>query len=102
MIESFSVEEIDRCREAVTKPACVQALALIASGRAIIELSPDRRGNVVIVELDGEQVRDPDYPDDPSRQCGLSGSWPLYGAGLIDVFGVVTPAGWKLLAEASA
>ncbi len=99
MIESFSAEEIDRCREAMAKPAPRQALALIASGRVIVELSKDRRA-VLVVEFDGEKVRDPDYPED--RECGLSGAWPLYRAGMIDEFGVVTLAGRQLLAEGGA
>lgn len=96
----FTEEEIAHCKAAMEKPAPLNALALIASGRAVVSLSKDRR-DVVINELDGKRVRDPDYPDDEHRVCGLAGAWPLYRAGMIDDFGVVTQAGLNLLASPS-
>lgn len=92
----FSDEEVAKCVEAMSKPSPLQALATIASGRVLIELSKDRR-NVCIIALDGKRVRDPDYPNDPSRKIGLAGAWPLYRAGMIDEYGVITPAGLALL-----
>ncbi|WJS87277.1 hypothetical protein [Paracoccus sp. TOH] len=86
---SFTADEIDHCKAAMSKPAPLEALKLIASGRAIVELTPDRR-DLYIDSLDGRPVRDPEFPD---RKMLLSGAWPLYRAGMIDEFGLVTPAG---------
>lgn len=101
MTDSFTPEEIERCKEAMSKPAPMGALRLIASGRAVIELASNRR-DVLVSTIDGKPVRDPDYPDDPSRRMGLAGAWPLYRAGMIDQFGCVTEAGRELLARTPA
>lgn len=90
--------DVERCKAAMSKPGPMNALALIASGRVEVELyGPDR--DVHIVTLDGKRVRDPEFPNDASRKMGLAGGWPLYRAGMIDQFGVVTPAGRAALLE---
>jgi len=89
MVEDFSPDEIARCVDAMAKPAPMEALRLIASGRVIIEVTQDGR-DVMIDSYDGKPIRDPDFPD---RKMGLSGAWPLYRAGMIDRFGLVTDAG---------
>lgn len=91
-LTGFTPEEIEHCKASMSKPAPMEALALIASGRVVIELSRDRR-NVSIIELDGRRLKDPDHPEDMSRTLGLSGAWPLYRAGMINEYGVVTEAG---------
>lgn len=91
---AFTTEEIAQCEEAMQKPAPLRALALIASGRVVIEISPDGR-NVLLDEYDGQRFRDPEHPE---RKMGLAGAWPLLGAGMIDRFGVVTAAGRATLA----
>lgn len=88
-------EEIERCRDAMTKPAPMRALALIASGRVVIEVVEGGR-DVLIDMVDGKTIRDEDHPD---LKMGLAGAWPLYGAGMIDQFGTITPAGRAALAE---
>lgn len=93
---AFTPEEVEHCKASMSKPAPQQALALIASGRLVVELSDDRR-NVILDSIDGRKVRDEDYPGE-DRKCGLSGAWPLYRAGMIDTFGVVTPEGRAFLA----
>lgn len=87
--EPMTPEEITRCKEAMRKPAPMQALQLIASGRVVIEVARGGR-DVRIDELDGRPIRDPEHPD---RKMGLAGAWALYGAGMIDQYGVITPAG---------
>ncbi|RWR14235.1 hypothetical protein [Paenirhodobacter populi] len=87
----FTPDEIDECRAAMMKPAPIGALALIASGRAVVELSDDRR-NVYLDELDGRKMRD------RGHKLSISGAWPLYRAGMIDDSCRVTDAGRKLLA----
>lgn len=94
---AFTADEIAQCEAAMRKPAPLRALALIASGRVVIEISPDGR-NVLLDEYDGQRFRDPEHPD---RKMGLAGAWPLFGAGMIDRFGVVTPAGLATLAAAA-
>lgn len=89
MAEAFSSEEIRKCVDAMAKPAPLDALRLIASGRVLVEVTHDGR-DVLIDSLDGRPVRDPEFPD---RKMGLSGAWPLYRAGMIDRFGLVTDAG---------
>jgi hypothetical protein len=76
------------------KPAPRDALALIASGRVLIEVAED--GSVTLDQLDGQPIRDPEFPD---RKMGLAGSWPLLKAGMIDRYGLVTDAGRALLAS---
>lgn len=90
-------EHVQHCKAAMQKPAPIQALRLIASGRAIIEVAPD--GDVLIDCFDGKRVRDPDHPD---CKMGLAGAWPLYAAGMIDQFGVITDAGRATLKEQEA
>lgn len=89
MPEGATETEIERCKAAMSKPAPLEALRLIASGRVLIELSHDGR-DVFLDSIDGMLVRD---PENPGGKLGLAGSWPLYRAGMIDQFGVVTPAG---------
>jgi len=101
MAPIFTDEEIERAKTAMFKPAPVNALALIASGRAVIEISKSGR-DVLIVELDGRRVRDPDYPDDPTRKCGLAGAWALIPAGMLDEFGCLTKAAHDHLDELNA
>lgn len=91
-------EELERCMDAMSKPAPIRALALIASGRVIVEVVDGGR-QVLIDMVDGKAVRDEDHPD---CKMGLAGAWPLFGAGMIDKFGVVTPAGHTLLAQTEA
>ncbi|CAH0343677.1 hypothetical protein [Rhizobium sp. CECT 9324] len=91
----FTEEEIALCRDAMAKPAPIDALRLIASGRVLIELTKDRR-DVYIDSIDGRLVRDPDHLD---RKMLLSGAWPLYRAGMIDDFGIITEHGRALLAQ---
>lgn len=91
----FTEEEMDKCRAAMAKPAPLDALRLIASGRVLIELTKDKR-DVYIDSLDGRLVRDPEHPD---RKMLLSGAWPLYRAGMIDDFGVITDEGRARLAQ---
>ncbi|CAO4133488.1 hypothetical protein [Methylorubrum extorquens] len=90
----ITAEHISRCKEAMSKPAPIQALRLIASGRASIEVTAS--GDVLMDRFDGKRVRDPDHPD---CKMGLAGAWPLLHAGMIDRFGVVTDAGRALLAQ---
>lgn len=97
----FTAEEIARCVEAMAKPAPLDALRMIASGRLVVQLTHDRR-DLLVAAWDGKLPRDPDHPDDPSRRMFLSGGWPLYRAGMIDAGGVVTDAGRALLAERAA
>ncbi|WP_147048114.1 hypothetical protein [Methylobacterium gnaphalii] len=78
----------------MSKPAPMQALRLIASGRVIIEVTPE--GDILIDRFDGKRVRDPDHPD---CKMGLAGAWPLLAAGMIDEFGVITEAGRLALSE---
>lgn len=94
-------DDIERCKAAMSKPAPLDALRLIASGRVEIEVYGPNY-DVHIVMLDGERLRDPDHPNDPSRKMGLAGAWPLYRAGMIDQFGVVTKAGHALLKATGA
>ncbi|GBR54331.1 MULTISPECIES: hypothetical protein [Acetobacter] len=91
----FSKEEVEKCVQAMSRTACIEALELIASGFVIIELTSDRR-DVYIDRLHGVEVRD---PDNPCRKMLMSGAWPLFRAGMINQFGTVTPAGMKLLKE---
>lgn len=100
-LDAFTAEEIERCKAAMSKPAPLNALRLLASGRVYVELTPDRR-DLYISYLDKRRVRDPDHPTDPRRKCLLAGAWPLYRAGMIDGFGVVTPAGHELLEACDA
>ncbi|MRI54880.1 hypothetical protein D8770_13055 [Methylobacterium sp. DB1607] len=79
----------------MTKPAPIRALRLIASGRAIIEVTAS--GDVLMDRFDGKRVRDPDHPD---CKMGLAGAWPPLHAGMIDRFGVITDAGRALIAQA--
>lgn len=90
----------DRCRAVIERraPAVVQAMAFIASGRALIEVNTDS-GNVTLDSIDGKPMRDPEFPD---RKMGLAGAWPLYHGGLIDQYGVPTQAGLTWLSEATA
>lgn len=90
---AFTEDEIAHCKEAMVKSAPVEALQLIASGRAIVEMTADRR-DIYIESLDGRVLRDPDHPD---RKMLLSGAWPLYRAGMIDEFCLVTPEGYATL-----
>lgn len=89
MADTFTPDEIQKCVDAMAKPGPIDALKLIASGRAIIEISRDGR-DVVLDSIDGKPVRDPDFPE---RKMGLAGAWPLYRAGMIDRFGLLTAAG---------
>ena len=93
---TFTAEEIARAKAAMQKPVPLQALAAIASGRAIVSLWPTGR-DVWLEEFDGQRVRDPEHPD---RKMGFAGAWALFPAGMIDRFGVVTPAGVATLASA--
>lgn len=97
MAFEFTAEEIEKCRSAMAKPAPIEALELIASGRVLIEISPDGR-DVLLESLDGRKVRDPDARD---RKMGITGAWPLLRAGMIDEFGVITEAGRQKLASAA-
>ncbi|MDF2994520.1 MAG: hypothetical protein K0R27_157 [Xanthobacteraceae bacterium] len=78
----------------MSKPAPLAALELIASGRVLIEVTRD--GDVAIDRFDGRVVRDDEHPGEKMR---LAGGWPLYKAGMIDDFGLVTDAGRAALAE---
>jgi len=91
----FSAEELEKCRSAMDKPAPIEALKLIASGSVIVELTHDKR-DLYLDSVNGRRVRDPEFPN---RKMLLSGGWPLYRAGMIDDFCVVTDAGRKVLAE---
>lgn len=93
--EAFTPEEIAHCRAAMAKPAPLQALRLIASGRVIVEVSEDGR-QVLLDECDGERIRDTDRP---GHKMVLAGAWPLYRAGVIDRFGIVTPEGRASLSQ---
>ncbi|MCY0148301.1 hypothetical protein OEG84_11415 [Hoeflea sp. G2-23] len=95
---NFTDEEIAHAKAAMKKPAPVGALRLIASGRAVVSLSKDGR-DVLMEEIDGRKVRDPDHPD---QKMGLAGAWPLFRAGMIDQFGVVTEAGRAVLETATS
>ncbi|WP_234053676.1 MULTISPECIES: hypothetical protein [unclassified Xanthobacter] len=94
---TFTHEEVERCKAAMSKKGPLEALRLIASGRVIVELTYDRR-DLYVDSLDGRPVRDPDQPD---RKMLLSGAWPLYRAGMIDEFGLVTAAGHQTLATSN-
>lgn len=100
MAAVFTDQEIERAKAAMAKPGPLNALALIASGRAVIEISKSGR-DVLIVELDGRRVKDPDYPDDPARKCGLAGGWALIPAGMLDEFGCLTKAAHEHLGALS-
>lgn len=91
----YTEEEIARCREAMSKKGPQEALRLIASGRVIIDLTADGR-DIYVESFDGRKVRDPDFPD---RRMTMAGGWPLFIAGMIDEFGIITAAGRKALAE---
>ncbi|MDO9334987.1 MAG: hypothetical protein Q7T61_01170 [Caulobacter sp.] len=95
MTKELSLKE--RCDAAIERraPAVVEALALIASGRVLIEVNTVS-GNVVLESLDGKPVRDPEFRD---RKMGLAGAWPLYHGGLIDQYGLPTQAGIDWLSE---
>ncbi|GAA5544245.1 MULTISPECIES: hypothetical protein [Hyphomicrobiales] len=45
----FTEEEMDKCRAAMAKPAPLDALRLIASGRVLIELTKDNRHQLRIL-----------------------------------------------------
>jgi len=92
----YTAEELARCKAAMSKPAPLEALRLIASGRLIVELSRDRR-DVLIDQVDGRMVRD----GAPDRKMFLGGAWPLYRAGMISAFGVVTEEGRRDLARST-
>lgn len=96
--DAFSPDEIERCKAAMRKPYPRGVLRLIASGRGLFELTPDRC-DVMIVELDGREIRDPDHPE--VRGMSMAGAWPLYRAGMIDEFCLVTDAGRRVLQEAA-
>lgn len=91
-VQSFTPEEIALCKAAMSKPAPLEALRLIASGRLIIELSRDGR-DVLIDQVDGRHVRD----GSPDRKMFLGGAWPLYRAGMINAYGVITEEGRRTL-----
>lgn len=86
----FSDAEIERCKAAMGKPAPREALALIASSRVAVELSSDGR-DVYLDQLDGMPVRD------RGHKMSISGAWPLFRAGMIDVDCKVTDAGQQLI-----
>lgn len=89
----FTDKEIQECESAMSKPAPIRALELIASGEALVSLSKD--GRVVYIETyRGKRISDPDFPE---RKMALSGAWPLYRAGMIDQYGCVTKAGHNLI-----
>jgi len=90
----------ERCVSVIERraPAVVEALAFIASGRALIEVNTDS-GNVTLDSIDGKPFRDPEFPE---RKVGLAGAWPLYHGGLIDQYGLPTQAGLEWLAEGEA
>ena len=94
---SFTDDEIEHCKAAMAKPAPLDALRLIASGRVLIDVANEGR-DIYVDSLDGHPMRD---PDNPGRKMLLSGAWPLHRAGMIDDFGVVTEEGRAFLAEAS-
>ncbi len=95
MPEHPTSAEIERCKAAMSKPGPLSALQLIASGRAVVEVT-DRE--VLIDTFDGRTVRDEDHPN---CKMVLAGSWPLLRARMIDRYGLVTPAGHAVLAGAA-
>jgi hypothetical protein len=68
------------------RPA-LAALALLAQGRAIVEINSKRRCGY-LAELDGRAV---------SAEMRVPGVWALAQAGCIDQYGVVTALGHKYL-----
>lgn len=86
---------LQRCKDAMSKPAPMDALRLIASGRATILV----RGSEILLDaLDGSAVREiDDEITTTGRMLGLAGAWPLVGAGMVDRFGCVTEDGRKML-----
>jgi hypothetical protein len=92
--DSITQDALARCVAAMSKPAPRDALALIASGRVTVEVRSD--GDCYLDTLNGKRVRDPGHPD---MMMPIAGAWPLFRAGMIDQFGVVTDAGRALLAE---
>lgn len=93
---TYPEQEIARCKAAMELPAPLAALRQLASGRMVVELEGKER-DVVIDTIDGRPVRDAE-----GRKMGMSGAWPLFRAGMIDEFGVVTEAGHAHLAAKSA
>ena len=86
----FSAAEIARCKAAMGKPAPRGALVLIASSRVVVELSSDGR-DVYLDQLDGMPLRH------NGHKMLISGAWPLFRAGMIDVDCKVTDAGQQLI-----
>lgn len=90
--DNFTPEEIENCKRAMAKPAPRDALAFISSHRVIAELD-DLGINIYLDRFDGVRMRD------NGRKMIISGSWPLYRAGMIDRNCNLTDAGRKMLSE---
>jgi hypothetical protein len=71
------------------KSAVFDALELIVQGRIIVSISHDRKCGY-LEELDGEQIRDSEFPD---RKMLCPGVYTLFKGGYLDRFGVPTAKG---------
>lgn len=68
------------------KPAVQNTLDLIVAGRVIVSINHKQKHGY-IEELDGQTIRDPDYPD---RKMLMPGVYTLFLAGYLDEFGLPT------------
>lgn len=89
-MSAFTEAEIASAKAALDKPAPMDALRMVASGRGLFQLTDDRR-DILIMEWDGKPIIDPEFPD--RRGALLGGGWALYRAGMVDEYCTVTRAG---------
>lgn len=89
----FSDEYVRKCEAAMKKKGPLEALALVASGRVIVEVSKDGK-DLYLDKLNGRSIRDSDHPN---QKMILAGSWPLVASGAVDNFGLVTAKGHAYL-----
>lgn len=90
----YTPDEINACQAAMSKPAPIEALMLLASGRVVAHISDDGR-QVFLDTLDGQKIRD------RGHKMSIAGAWPLYIAGMIDENCALTDAGHATLASAA-
>ena len=73
------------------KPAVKGTLLLLATGRAVVEISFAGKCGY-LDSFEGKLVRDDEHAP-PHDKMLMPGVWRLYEAGYIDQFACVTPAG---------
>lgn len=71
------------------KPTVRETLSLIVQGRVLVTVDHKRHLGE-LEELDGQRVRDPEFPD---RKLLMPGVYTLFEAGYLDQFGAATEAG---------